>query len=81
MWRVKRPLTDIESLKLKYPRLDSIEQLISSIESAAALVEGGEETGVCMRCKAQVGAELTKITDIKDQILSRAKLSVSKHLR
>ena len=66
MWRVKRPLTDIESIKLQYPRLSNLDQLIDRIETAASLVEGGEETGVCIRCKEQVGAELTKITDIKD---------------
>ena len=38
------------------------------------------DKGVCSRCKNDVGAELTKITDIKSQILAHAKISISKHL-
>ena len=39
------------------------------------------DRGVCAKCKGEFGGELTKITDIKTQILARTKFSLSKHLK
>ena len=54
--------------------------MIANIESLSEEISESDR-GVCARCKGAVDGQLTKITDIKSQIISRAKLSISKHLR
>lgn len=76
----KCQLTDIDKLQDAKPFQVNVEAMIASIEEMSEQISESDR-GVCVKCKGEVGSQLTKITDIKSQILSRAKLSISKHLR
>ena len=54
--------------------------MIANIESMSEEIFESDR-GVCAKCKNEIRSEMTKITDIKTQILSRAKFSISKYLK
>ena len=75
--RQRCALTDLSEIQERRPDFENLDTLIASV-GAQAEAHGVQR--VCDRCSSAVGTELTKVTDIKAQILGRAKLSVNKHL-